>query len=1171
MKLPSFLQSIKPAIPRLTFKKSLVLTCILLWCFSLVWLWSFGEHYTIFNHKPFESITVRWLITAFYIIVALSALIWLIVKRLHLLQKKQVRNKEEIKNPLHIELNAQERYLSHWLLRLQRHVGNSQYLYHYPWYMIIGNDAAGKTTLLKENCKITELYPHPANKTVNVTVWLNDKAVIIEPDSTLIEQQDNHAIPLLYERLWGHLLNWNKQTRLRQPLNGIILTVDIKQLCTFNKNEYDNYVQTIQGRLLEISKTVKSQLPVYVIFTKLDLLHGFEAAFQSLDKEQRESILGVTFSISDSSAWKNEFDNFWQQWLKQLNNALPNMMLQDVDMSQRGELFSFVRQINGIQDTLSNLINKTLFSAEAKPLLLRGVYFTSTTQKGQMEDLFISVISKQYKLPPQIYPTWKNTLTKNYFGLTLFEKQIFNESNLATESNDYLQYNKKQLKLVGSLGSAAILALIFGWHYYYKVNDHAGKEVLTKVKEFRDISLPSGEDRYGNLQLPILDPIRNATFAYGNYHEQNPLLADMGLYQGYKIGPYVEDTYLKLLQLRFLPAIMNGLLHDLNTAPKESEEKLSILRVMRMIEDESGRNKDIIFQYMNEVWSQQFKGQNDIQSRLASHLDYALDRIKWKENRDKDDKIAINAFIPFEQPIKNAEIELRNLSIYQRIYQNLRVKAKNDLPADLNIRAEIGASFDYVFTADNENSLYVPRLLTRDGLNNYFSKQSDKLIELTSIDSWVLNITSNVQYSKTDREEIERQITEQYISDYEATWHSAYNNLRVKPFADIPTAITSLEHITSGEQPFRRAIQLLADNTKTPDETINVPDNGTVKDIIGQQNSKIINRIYRDFAKEISVLNEENDQTSAIKNATQKIIDIHRYLLAIQNSPSQGQTALKAIQLRIDQNNSDPIFELQQIAKTIPTPLGRWLSELSDEIWNVVMIEAIHYLEIEWRDQVITPYKNYIADRYPFNQASKKDVPLSEFERFFAADGTLDKFYKQNLKPFIDNKINSNRVNTESLIRKDVLQKLAIADKIRNTYFKQQNQLGIQFSIQPVEMSGNKNRAILNIDGQLIDYKQAATNIINLIWPNSMRETIESKLTLIANDGKSTKSLRYEGPWALLRLINAGRLTDVTTNTFNVRYDLDKGHVIYRIYVDESDNPFKGGLFSQFSLPDTLY
>lgn len=67
-----------------------------------------------------------------------------------------------------------------------------------------------------------------------------------------------------------------------------------------------------------------------------------------------------------------------------------------------------------------------------------------------------------------------------------------------------------------------------------------------------DVPPPQGTDEFGNLQLSLLNPVRDATLAYGDYRDRG-FLADMGLYQGVRVGPYVEQTYIQLLEQRYLP------------------------------------------------------------------------------------------------------------------------------------------------------------------------------------------------------------------------------------------------------------------------------------------------------------------------------------------------------------------------------------------------------------------------------------------------------------------------------------------------------------------------------------------------------------------------------------------------------------------------------------------
>lgn len=76
----------------------------------------------------------------------------------------------------------------------------------------------------------------------------------------------------------------------------------------------------------------------------------------------------------------------------------------------------------------------------------------------------------------------------------------------------------------------AALLLITGWHHYYNGNYQSGITVLKQAKAFMDAPPPQ-EDDYGNLQLPLLNPVRDATLAYGDWGDRSRL-AEMGLYQG---------------------------------------------------------------------------------------------------------------------------------------------------------------------------------------------------------------------------------------------------------------------------------------------------------------------------------------------------------------------------------------------------------------------------------------------------------------------------------------------------------------------------------------------------------------------------------------------------------------------------------------------------------------
>ncbi|ECF3155250.1 type VI secretion system membrane subunit TssM [Salmonella enterica subsp. enterica] len=1161
--------AIRPALPR--FKVSAVWLLALAWIFLLVWIWWKGPTWTLYEHHWLEPLANRWLATAVW---GLIALVWLtsrIMKRLQQLEKQQKQQREEEKDPLTVELHRQQQYLDHWLLRLRRHLDNRRYLWQLPWYMVIGPTDSGKSSLLREGFPSDVIYTPETLRGVEyhplITPRVGNQAVIFDTDGALTSPSGDD---LLHRRLREHWLGWLMQTRSRQPLNGLILTLDLPDLLTADKSRREALLQSLRQQLQEIRQSLHCRLPVYVVLTRLDLLTGFAALFHARDKKDRDVILGVTFTrhAHESDEWRSEMNAFWLAWIQQINLALADLMLAQRNAAQRSALFSFSRQMQGAGDIVTSLL-AALLDGENMDVMLRGVYLTSSLQRGQVDDIFTQSAARQYGLGNSSLAAWPLVETAPYFTRRLFPEVLLAEPNLASENSVWLSNSRRRLTVVSACSAVAVVLLAGGWHHYYNKNWQSGVDVLKQARAFMDVPPPQGTDEYGNLQLPLLNPVRDATLAYGDYRDHN-FLADMGLYQGARVGPYVEQTYIHLLEQRYLPALFNGLVRDLNNAPPESEEKLAVLRVMRMMEDKSGRNNELVKQYMARRWSDEFHGQRDIQTQLMSHLDYALAHTDWHAQRQTGDSDAISRWTPYDKPIIGAQHELSKLPIYQRVYQTLRTRALGVLPADLNLRDQVGPTFDKVFVSGDDDKLVIPQFLTRYGLQSYFVKQRDSLVALTALDSWVLNLTQSVAYSDADREEIQRHLTEQYISDYTATWRAGMDNLNVRDYEALPELTGALEQIISGDQPFQRALTALRDNTHALTLSTKLDDRER-EAATGELDYRLLSQLGHEFAPENSVLEEQKDKSSTLQAVYQQLTELHRYLLAIQNSPVPGKSALKAVQLRLDQNSSDPIFATRQMAKTLPAPLNRWVGKLADQAWHVVMVEAVHYMEVDWRDNVVKPFNEQLASNYPFNPRASQDASLDAFERFFKPDGTLDTFYKENLQLFLENDLIFGE-DGKVLIREDIRDQLETAQKIRNVFFSQQNGLGAQFAVETVSLSGNKRRSVLNLDGQLVDYSQGRSYTAHLVWPNNMREGNESKLTLVSSTGsKSPRSLTFSGPWAQFRLFGAGQLTNVTNDTFTVRFNVDGGYMVYRVHVDTEDNPFSGGLFSQFRLPDTLY
>ena len=77
---------------------------------------------------------------------------------------------------------------------------------------------------------------------------------------------------------WLAFLGLLKKNRVRQPINGVILAISLADLIGLDDQQIEAHVTEIRSRLRELHETLKIQFPVYLLFTKADLVSGFMSA-----------------------------------------------------------------------------------------------------------------------------------------------------------------------------------------------------------------------------------------------------------------------------------------------------------------------------------------------------------------------------------------------------------------------------------------------------------------------------------------------------------------------------------------------------------------------------------------------------------------------------------------------------------------------------------------------------------------------------------------------------------------------------------------------------------------------------------------------------------------------------------------------------------------------------
>src|SRR5882724_8818230 len=186
------------------------------------------------------------------------------------------------------------------LTTLKAASGNkSGFLYDLPWYVIIGPPGAGKTTALV-NSGLKFPLSRGAKPAAIAGVggtrycdwWFTEEAVLIDTAGRYTTQDSDAKTD---KKSWFEFLDLLKKNRPRQPINGVMVAISIGDLLTLGPAEIQAHADSFRARLLELHERLKVDFPVYVLFTKTDLVAGFVEFFANLNEQARQQVWGATF------------------------------------------------------------------------------------------------------------------------------------------------------------------------------------------------------------------------------------------------------------------------------------------------------------------------------------------------------------------------------------------------------------------------------------------------------------------------------------------------------------------------------------------------------------------------------------------------------------------------------------------------------------------------------------------------------------------------------------------------------------------------------------------------------------------------------------------------------------------------------------------------------------
>ena len=1061
--------------------------------------------------------------------------------------------------------------------------GSNKALYELPWYIIIGPPGAGKTTALVNSTldfPLAEQFGKGSLQgiggTRNCDWWFTNDAVLIDTAGRYTTQ-DSHKV--VDSNAWEGFLNLLKRNRRRRPINGVIIAISLLDLLSQSDEQRILHAKTIRTRIDELMDKLEVRFPIYLMFTKTDLVSGFSEFFEDLGKEEREQVWGISLPNAPEDSQSPDFD-FLESEYSQLFNRMYDRVLwrvqQERDVVRRGAIHGFPQQMENIKGIIDRFIKQTFVKNRYRyQPYLRGMYFTSGTQDGTPIDRMMTSVSSGFGFAPSAVAQ-ANSSGKSYFIGQLFKSVIFPESELVGSNRKYEKI-VRWLQRASYAGFAAItLVMFFVWAGSFTQNEIYMSEVQDYVAEFKSEQKRINQwTKDPRAVLPVLNALGKASIVYNQ--EAHPWLSSMGMYDG-SVDDAADAAYEAQLKNVFLPRLLEYLESYLQKGHLGGD-LYNTFRTYLMFQKVEHMEKQIVMDWFTSNWQETLHGEASNRKELEIHLSALLD-LELEPSSLKPQVVTATRSLLLQVPVA------------KRIYS--RVKSNPKYVQKINLLNEFGENVRKSFVNNPQviNILQTPYMFTKQGYEELDLSAQSPLIANIVNERWILSDdkSAKVDFVKDDLDEISNNVKEHYLADYRQHWVNVYQTLNVESFSSLKNANEILSYFVDPVySPLIAILQLGSVNTQLSSQVFaNMADDhdkGVAGKITGfaAANTKWT-KVDKEFRDINLLLRETKGKPAVINEILSKVQQMSDFVKEISISPDPAKMSFEVAKARYQSSAGNAITSLAAYAKNTPQPVNRWLTTLSNQTWKIILQSAYMYVNSEWKTQIYEPYMRGLAGRYPITRSSQDELALFDFTEFFKPGGKMDNFYTGYMMPFINTRGASwsNRaVDNYSIgFSSNTLSQLQKSQAIKDIFFRSNPAMpSLSFQLKPHKMDKIDARFTLELGKNSVEYSHGPKFWKTLNW---IGDDEHNRVRIIFEDlNERQHSKDFDGPWAWFRLQDHSVLEKTSkSNVYLVTYNVENkdkyrdkntSHAVtYQIKAKSVNNPFSKNLLGSFRCPESV-
>jgi type VI secretion system protein ImpL len=938
----------------------------------------------------------------------------------------------------------------------------AQALYELPWYMIIGNPAAGKSSAVKQS-GLT--FPIPGSKAVQGVGGTRNCDWFFTTDGILLDTAGRYSVNEADRAEWFSFLDLLRRHRRRAPINGILIAVSVAELAGGSPEASIELAKSLRTRVQELTERLGVHPPVYVVFTKADLIAGFADFFHDSDRAERERVWGATQRYNRRSTPQDVLA-FFDQHFDELYDGLKEMSLATMagnrSAAMRPGVFTFPLEFASLKPHLRAFL-ATLFEENTwqfKPVM-RGFYFTSALQEGAVENLSSRRVASRFdlELRPGEQKGFDPEEQSGFFLLDLFRKVIFADKDLVKR---YTSLASTRLKYTAFFAATVLLGgALGGWSWSTMGN----RQLVANVQADLD-KVTKLQARRSDLQsrLEALDILQDRIEQLEKYRSDQPWALSFGLYQGEALERKLRDEYFAgAREVMVLPVTgaLESLLAETNANASQLDpnahaapaakpgqpyqdvsatnvgDAYNALKTYLMLADKShaepGHLNDQLTRYWR-VWLAANRGgmPNEQMIRSAERLmTFHLAHIGDPAWPQITPKLSL-----LDTARENLRRVVRGTPARERVYADIRTRAATRFPA-VTVARIVGEQDQALVVGSHA----VPGAFTRDAWEKFVQGaiRDASNRELQSTD-WVLKTVAKDDLTlEGSPEQIQKNLIDLYKADYAKEWAKFVQGVTIADLNGFDASVQAMNRLGDPQtSPLAKVLKTVYDETawddpsharvdraklkrgvlawfrevvlrRAPSDARQLADAAAPTPIIGAPVANGAGPVGREFAGVARLVGIKEKDASLMTGYLDALSKLRSRLNQLKNQGDPGPGAKQLMQQTLEGSGSELADALKYVDEQMLTGMSDAQKQMLRPLlvrplvqtFAMIVLPSESEINKTWQAQVVEPFQKTLAAKYPFSSSAQMQAAPAEIGQVFGPEGAVAKFVATTMGPLV--------------------------------------------------------------------------------------------------------------------------------------------------------------------------